>query len=113
MIDPRVRADKTEFVFNDDRADAGAQDFVAFLQDQLNNARVFFGLFGKFDGALRWRDGCEIHCPSFGFGNDFLCENKNIVILKFDFIFLQGIKNNIRQVVAVADEGDVEEGGEG
>ncbi|MFN8385514.1 MAG: hypothetical protein U0X92_03725 [Anaerolineales bacterium] len=29
----------------------------------------------------------KIHRP-LGFGNDLLCENKNIVILKFDFIFL-------------------------
>ncbi len=113
MIDPRVGADEAEFVFNDDRADASPQDLIALLQDQFNDARVFFGLFGEFDSSLRWGDCRQIHRPPFGFGNDLLCENKNIVVLKFNFIFLQGIKNNIRQVVAVADEGDVEEGGEG
>lgn len=112
MIDPCVGADEAEFLFDDDRADAGAQDFVAFLQDQFNDARIFFGLFGEFDGALRRRDRCEIHCPPFGFGNDLLRKDENIVVLKFNFIFLQGVKNNIRQVVAVADEGDSEEGGE-
>jgi hypothetical protein len=113
MINPRVGANEAEFVFHDDRTDARPQDFVAFLKDQFNDARIFLCLLGKLDGALRRCDRCKIYRPPFGLGNYFLRENKDIVVLKCNFIFPQRIKNNIRQVVAVADEGDAEEGGEG
>jgi hypothetical protein len=51
VVDARIGAYKAELVFNDDGAHTGPQDFIAFLQDQLDNPRVLFGLVGDLDGA--------------------------------------------------------------
>ncbi len=52
------------------------------------------------------------HAP-LGFADDLLRDDKDIVVLQFDFCFLQGLKQNIRQVVILADKGNVLEWGEG
>ena len=49
MINPCIGADKTKPVLDDDRAHTCSQDFVAFLQQELHDARILFvaGLDGK------------------------------------------------------------------
>ena len=48
---------------------------------------------------------------SFGFADDLLREDKDIVVLQLNFCVLQGLKQNIRQVVILADKGNVLERG--
>jgi len=57
-------------------------------------------------------DGRQIDRASFSFGNDFLCKDKNVVILKSYLAFLKSADNNIRQVVTMADEWNSRERGE-
>ena len=107
MINSCIGTDKTEFVFNDDRADAGAEHLTAFLKNQFNDAWVFLGLFCQIKRSLRRRDRSEVYCPPFGFADDLLGDNENVAILNLDICLAQTLDNNIRQVVVSADKGKV------
>ena len=81
MIYPRIGTDKSKPVFNNDRADPSPQDFMAFLQHEFNDARIFFGLLGQFNRARRRCDGDKIYCASLGFADYLLREHEDIVVL--------------------------------
>ncbi len=62
---------------------------------------------------MRWRHLRQIDSPSFRLGNDLLCNDKDVILFKKNVIFLECMHNNIRQVVAVADEGEMSERSKG
>ena len=47
---------------------------------------------------------CQVHHAPFGFAHDLLSENQDIVILQCEAGGGQRIENNIRQVIALADQ---------
>ena len=112
VIDPCVGANETKSVLNDDRTNARPQDLSAFAQDQLHHPRVFLSPGGEFHSVQRWRDACQIHHTPLGFGDDFLRKHKDVILLQDKVVFWKGGENNIRQVVALADERNAFERGD-
>ena len=84
MIDAGVGADKAKFVFDDDRSRPCAQHFIAFAKNELNKPWILFGLRRELNRPLRWRDGYKVDCASFGFGDDLLGKDQNIIVFKRD-----------------------------
>jgi hypothetical protein len=82
MVNPRVGADESETMLDDDRPDAHAQDFVALLQQEFHDTRIFFGLPRQFQRSSAWRDSGEIHHPPFGFADDLRCDNEDVAIFQ-------------------------------
>lgn len=107
VVNTGIGADESEFVLDYDHALALTDDLVAFTEHQFHKARIFFGLRAEFNGALRCGHIRKVDQTPFGFADDLLRKHKNVVVLQFQFRSAQGVKNNIRQVVALADEGDI------
>src|SRR5215475_14370854 len=92
-----------------------ADDAARFAEDDFDEARIFVGTVvvgsgGEIDGALGGSDCREVYEAVFGFGDDFLGEDEDVVLLERDFGFFGGGEEDAREVVAGADFGDVRDG---
>lgn len=113
MINAGVGADKALFMFDNDQARTGADDLIAFLQDQLDDAWVFMGLLSKLKGA---RARLHIHKTdkaSLRLADDLLREDEDITIHNMQVGMLTGLHDDPGEVVAFLDQGDIGQGSEG
>jgi hypothetical protein len=92
-----------------------ADDAAGFAEDELDETRVFtaaviVGCGGEIDGALGRSDCCEIDQAVLGFGDDFLSENKDVILLERESGFFGGGEEDAGEIIARADFGDVADG---
>ncbi len=113
MVDAGIGAHKTELVLHDNGPGADAQDFIALTQDELNQTRILAGLFRQFNCAERGLDRDQVHSPAFRFGDYLLCNDKDIPFFENQAICFNRLKNEFRQIVTLADEGDMVQRSEG
>ena len=108
MIDTRVGAHESEAVLDDDGSRPRPQDLPAFLQDQLDQAGVFFRLGCQLHRAGGWDYAEEVYHATFGLRNDLLGEDKDVLIFQSDMVFLKRSEDKLRQMIAPPDERDAQ-----
>jgi hypothetical protein len=116
LVDAGVGADEAVICFYDEDG-VFADDAAGFAEDEFDEARIFaaavvVGGGGEFDGALGRNDCGQIDEAVFGFGDYFLGEDEDVVLLEGDFGFFGGGEEDARKVVAGANFGDVGDGEE-
>src|SRR5579863_2381235 len=93
-----------------------ADDAAGFAEDDFDEAGILaavdVGCGGKVDGALGCSDCCQVDQAIFGFGDDLLSEDENVVLVEGEFGFFRGGEEDAWEIVAGADFGNVEDGEE-
>jgi hypothetical protein len=64
---------------------------------------VLFALCGSYAGELGWLYLGEVDDASLGFGNDFLCHDEYITLLKLQVLGLHSCVDNETQVCSWGD----------
>ncbi len=113
MIDSGVGADEAVVGF-DDQDGMVADDAAGFAKNDIDQARIFarvlVGFGGEVDSALGWSDCGQVDQAIFGFRDDFLGEDENVVLLEGELGFFEGGEDEARQILAGADFGNVRNG---
>ena len=114
LVDAGVGADETVMGFYDQDG-MFADDAAGFAEDDFDQSRIFAAAVvvrggGEIDGALRWSDCGQVDEAVFGFGDDFLGENEDVVLLEGNFGFFGCGEEDAWEVVAGANFGDMRDG---
>src|SRR5579871_4105743 len=94
-----------------------ADDAAGFAEDEFDEAGIFasavvVGGGGDIEGASGRGDCCQVDQAVFGFGDDFLSEDEDVVLMEGEFGFSGGGDEDAWEVVVWADFGDVGDGEE-
>jgi hypothetical protein len=93
-------------MLDDQQPGTHAYNASAFLQDQLYEARVFLGLSGNLDSPRSRLDAGQIDHAALGLAYDLLPEDHDVTIGQGEAIKPERIKDQAREIVAGADDGE-------
>ena len=106
MVDAGVGADETKPMLHDQNTWSGADDLGAVAQNDLHQARIFVHRFCQGIRLGRWVNFGQAHIAVFGFGNDFLGQNQDVISLQGDAGTSTGFADKRSQIIARLNKRD-------